>query len=108
MIVLLVIASLVVRYLPRYHTTSPHPELNIPCEADLLLPYIGVLLAQTIDSTLGVRCAWYACQFYKSFDLKRWKTLVSVARRRHPVVKPAAQATEAEAGYGAKIWRGGQ
>ena len=40
MIVLLVIASLVVRYLPLYHTTLPHPELNIPCEADLLLPYI--------------------------------------------------------------------
>lgn len=40
MTVLLVIASLVVRYLPLYHTTSPHPELNIPCEADLLLPYI--------------------------------------------------------------------
>ena len=40
MIVLLVIASLVVRYLPLYHTTLPHPELNIPCWADLLLPYI--------------------------------------------------------------------
>ena len=40
MIVLLVIASLVVRYLPLYHTTLPHPELNIPCGADLLLPYI--------------------------------------------------------------------
>ena len=40
MIVLLVIASLVARYLPLYHTTLPHPELNIPCEADLLLPYI--------------------------------------------------------------------
>ena len=39
-IVLLVIASLVVRYLPLYHSTSPHPELNIPCGADLLLPYI--------------------------------------------------------------------
>ena len=40
MIVLLVIASLVARYLPLYHTTLPHPEWNIPCEADLLLPYI--------------------------------------------------------------------
>ena len=40
MIVLLVIASLVARYLPLYHSTSPHPELNIPCGADLLLPYI--------------------------------------------------------------------
>ena len=40
MIAFLVIASLVVRYLPLYHTTSPHPEWNIPCEADLLLPYI--------------------------------------------------------------------
>ena len=31
LIVLLVIASLVVRYLPLYHSTSPHPEWNIPC-----------------------------------------------------------------------------
>ena len=43
MIVLILIASLVVRYLPLYHTTSPHPELNIPCEADLSLPYIRLL-----------------------------------------------------------------
>ena len=35
MIVLLVIASLVVRYLPLYHSTSPHPEWNTPCGADL-------------------------------------------------------------------------
>ena len=40
MIVFLVIASLVVRYLPLYHSTLPHPEWNIPCGADLLLPYI--------------------------------------------------------------------
>ena len=40
MIVLLVIASLVAPYLLLYHTTLPHPELNIPCAADLLLPYI--------------------------------------------------------------------
>ena len=40
MIVLLVIASLVVRYLPLYHSTLPHPELNIPCGVNLLLPYI--------------------------------------------------------------------
>ena len=40
-IVLLVIASLVVRYLPLYHSTLPHPEGNIPCGADLLLPYIA-------------------------------------------------------------------
>ena len=40
MIVLLLIASLVVRYLPFYHTTSPHPEWNTPCGANLLLPYI--------------------------------------------------------------------
>ena len=39
-IVLLVIASLVVRYLPLNHSTLPHPERNIPCGADLLLPYI--------------------------------------------------------------------
>ena len=40
MIVLLLIASLVVPYLPLYHSTLPHPEWNIPCGADLLLPYI--------------------------------------------------------------------
>ena len=40
MIVLLVITSLVVRYLPLYHTTLPHPERNTPCWANLLLPYI--------------------------------------------------------------------
>ena len=40
MIVLLVIASLVAPYLLLYHSTLPHPELNIPCGADLLLPYI--------------------------------------------------------------------
>ena len=40
MIVLLLIASLVVRYLPLYHSTSPHPEWNTPCGANLLLPYI--------------------------------------------------------------------
>ena len=40
MIVLLVIASLVVRYLPLYHTTLPHPEWNTPCWVNLLLPYI--------------------------------------------------------------------
>ena len=40
MIVLLVIASLVVRYLPLYHSTLPHPEWNTPCGVNLLLPYI--------------------------------------------------------------------
>ena len=40
MIVLLVITSLFVRYLPLYHTTLPHPERNIPCGTNLLLPYI--------------------------------------------------------------------
>ena len=40
MIVLLVIASLVVRYLPLNHSTLPHPEWNTPCGANLLLPYI--------------------------------------------------------------------
>ena len=39
-IALLLIASLVVRYLPLNHSTLPHPERNIPCGADLLLPYI--------------------------------------------------------------------
>ena len=39
-IVLLVIASLVVRYLPLYHSTLPHPEWNTPCGVNLLLPYI--------------------------------------------------------------------
>ena len=39
-IALLVIASLVVPYLPLYHSTSPHPEWNIPCGVNLLLPYI--------------------------------------------------------------------
>ena len=39
-IVLLVIASPVAPYSPLYHSTSPHPEWNIPCGADLLLPYI--------------------------------------------------------------------
>ena len=27
-------ASLVVRYLPLYHSTSPHPEWNTPCGAN--------------------------------------------------------------------------
>ena len=40
MIVLLLIASLVVWYLPLYHSTSPHPEWNTPCAVNLLLPYI--------------------------------------------------------------------
>ena len=40
MIALLVIASLVVLYLPLYHSTSPHPEWNTPCGVNLLLPYI--------------------------------------------------------------------
>ena len=39
-IALLLIASLVVRYLPLDHSTLPHPEWNTPCGADLLLPYI--------------------------------------------------------------------
>ena len=39
-IALLLIASLVVRYLPLNHSTLPHPEWNTPCGADLLLPYI--------------------------------------------------------------------
>ena len=43
MIVLLLIASLVVLYLPLYHSTSPHPEWNTPCGVNLLLPYIRFL-----------------------------------------------------------------
>lgn len=43
MIVLLLIVSLLVQYLPLYHSTSPHPEWNIPCGADLSLPYIRFL-----------------------------------------------------------------
>ena len=39
-IALLLIASLVVRYLPLYHSTLPHPEWNTPCGVNLLLPYI--------------------------------------------------------------------
>ena len=34
------IASLVARYSRPFHLTSPHPERNTPCGADLLLPYI--------------------------------------------------------------------
>ena len=39
-IALLLIASLVVRYLPLNHSTLPHPEWNTPCGVNLLLPYI--------------------------------------------------------------------
>ena len=40
MIVLLLIASLVVSYLPLYHSALSHPEWNTPCGVNLLLPYI--------------------------------------------------------------------
>ena len=39
-IVLLLIASLVVRYSRPFHLTLPHPEWNTPCGANLLLHYI--------------------------------------------------------------------
>ena len=68
MIVLLVIASLVVRYLPLCYSTSPHPEWNTPCGADLLLSYIRfsflidckwvILHHLTILSFPMVRHAW--------------------------------------------------
>ena len=38
-IVLLLIASLVVRYSRPFHLTSPHPEWNTPCGVNLLLYY---------------------------------------------------------------------
>ena len=55
MIVLLVIASLVAPYLLLYHTTLPHPELNIPCAADLLLPYIR--LSSVLPFLQSLPCA---------------------------------------------------
>ena len=39
-IALLLIASLVVPYLPLYHSTLQHLEWNTPCWVNLLLPYI--------------------------------------------------------------------
>ena len=54
-IVLLVIASLVVRYLPLYHSTSPHPEWNTPYGANLLLPYIR--LSSVLPFLQSLPCA---------------------------------------------------
>ena len=54
MIVVLLIASLVVPYSRPFHLTSPHPEWNTPCGADLLLPYIR--LSSVLPFLLSLPC----------------------------------------------------
>ena len=55
LIVLLVIASHVVRYLPLYHSTLPHPEWTTPCGVNLLLPYIR--LSSVLPFLQSLPCA---------------------------------------------------
>ena len=65
MIALLVIASLVVWYLPLYHSTSPHPEWNTLCGANLLLPYIR--LSSVLPFLQSLPCARVSTFLYIPF-----------------------------------------
>ena len=67
MIVLSVIASLVVRYLPLFHSTSPHPEWNIPCGADLLVPYIRLSSVLPFLQSLSCVRVFHISLFTASF-----------------------------------------
>ena len=82
-IVLLVIASLVVPYLPLYHSALPHPERNIPCGADLLLPYIRLssvlLFLQSLPCARVFHLSLYTAFFLTAIGMRYYH--VPIAHR---------------------------
>ena len=80
MIVLLLIASLVVPYLPLYHSTLPHPERNIPCGADLLLPYIVNMVYRNLKADkIRKRISHYFV--LQPIVLESWITSLTLLRK---------------------------
>ena len=75
MIVLLLIASLVVRYLPLNHSTLPHPERNIPCWVNLLLPYIVNMVYRNLKADKILSNSKYSIKIRSFTWLYQEKTL---------------------------------